>query len=207
MIITSAFEPAGEECGTGYDLSKVCPKCGAGRIQTTPLFLSVGRIPKSKDICRTIGEEIVVSQKLADAIKKAAITGVVLSPVFHAKNKKSTPDWFQLTILAQLVNVVPPTRFGIAPFEEDEKGECRCLPHIVGLNILSQVYIEGGGKISADVSATKQMVWKRMGLLVPSPLIIVSRKVYELFTQLKVKGCKFEVVQESNGHPLPLPRQ
>src|SRR5690349_13577402 len=40
-----AFEPAGEECGTRYDESKACPQCGAGALQTTPLFLDARRIP------------------------------------------------------------------------------------------------------------------------------------------------------------------
>jgi hypothetical protein len=35
------FEPAGEECGTGYDSATACPTGGAGRTSTGPLRLRV----------------------------------------------------------------------------------------------------------------------------------------------------------------------
>ena len=60
----ATFEPAGEECGTQYAESVACPKCKAGARQATPLFLDWRRIPKGKDIARTIAGEIVVSRRL-----------------------------------------------------------------------------------------------------------------------------------------------
>src|SRR5688572_28342510 len=39
------FEPAGEECGTQYDDSRACKKCGAGAPQVSDLLLDGRRIP------------------------------------------------------------------------------------------------------------------------------------------------------------------
>src|SRR5258708_3096138 len=52
--VRAAFEPAGEECGTKYDESTACPKCGAGAVQVSDLFLDLRRAPKTKDIVTTI---------------------------------------------------------------------------------------------------------------------------------------------------------
>jgi len=198
LIITRAFEPSGEECGTEYDLSKACPKCGTGRIQTSPLILEVSKIPKGKDISRTIGEEIVVSRKLADAIQQSAITGVKIRPILNARTKEETRDWFQLILTSRSVNLVPPTRFGTSPFDEDESGEYRCVPHVAGLNILSQLYVESGDWGGRDINGAKQLVGWRAGLLVPAPVMIVSRWFFDLVNCLGIKGCKFEVVQFCN---------
>ncbi|HEY5706536.1 MAG TPA: hypothetical protein VIS96_13270 [Terrimicrobiaceae bacterium] len=59
LKITSLFDPAGEECGTQYDESTACPRCGTGARQASPLFLDVKRIPKTKDISQTIAGEVV----------------------------------------------------------------------------------------------------------------------------------------------------
>jgi len=66
LNITEAFEPAGEECGTQYDETAACPICGAGARQVTPLYLPQERIPRSKDISRTIAGEIVVSRQIQE---------------------------------------------------------------------------------------------------------------------------------------------
>lgn len=83
LSITSAFEPAGEECGTVYDDSQVCPKCGAGWKQASDLVLDLRKAPKSKTIASTIADEIIISQRLAEAMVDARITGVELRQVKH----------------------------------------------------------------------------------------------------------------------------
>jgi hypothetical protein len=83
LMITSTFEPAGEECGTVYDESSVCPYCKVGRKQTTYLFLDYRKIPKNKDIARTIADEWVISQRLAQLFMEHEITGCELRPVRH----------------------------------------------------------------------------------------------------------------------------
>lgn len=82
LSITAAFEPAGEECGTTYDRSTACRVCGVGRRQTSELVLDLRRAPK-KDFARTIGEEWIVSQRVAEMILREQLTGVELWPVRH----------------------------------------------------------------------------------------------------------------------------
>ena len=83
LDITSTFEPAGEICGTLYDKSSVCPYCKVGRKQTTDLFLDLRKMPKNKDIARTIADEWVISQRLAQLFLEHQITGFELRPVRH----------------------------------------------------------------------------------------------------------------------------
>ena len=83
LVITSTFEPAGELCGTIYDDSSVCPYCKVGRKQTSDLFLDLRKLPKGKDIARTIADEWVISQRLAQFFLEHQITGFELRPVRH----------------------------------------------------------------------------------------------------------------------------
>jgi hypothetical protein len=200
---TAVFEPAGEETGTGYDETPACPICGAGRVQTTPLTLDLRRIqpgrdidtqtiPRRKDIARTIADEVVVSSRLAAILRE--YTGVELGPVIDARRKQPSPDWFQLGVSAPPVEVVTPTQYGIDPFDLDEAGEYRCpLGHIAGLNVLSELTIARSSWTGADLVATRQLIGRRVGLLVPSPLYLVSQRLYQRLVAEGIKGFTFEV--------------
>lgn len=83
LRITAAFEPAGEECGTVYDSSTACPDCGAGRRQVSDLVLDLRKIPTNKDIARTIADEWIVNQRLAQLLVDHQVTGFQLRPVRH----------------------------------------------------------------------------------------------------------------------------
>jgi|HubBroStandDraft_6_1064221.scaffolds.fasta_scaffold13759_5 hypothetical protein len=83
LVVTTAFEPAGEECGTRYDESTACPKCGSGAKQASDLWLDLRKLPKGKDIASTIAGEWVVSQHLAELMIDAGLTGFDLRRVRH----------------------------------------------------------------------------------------------------------------------------
>ncbi|MGC8960780.1 MAG: hypothetical protein ACP5OO_13565 [Chloroflexia bacterium] len=91
LLITAVFEPAGEECGTVYDDSTACPICGAGRTQVTSLILDLRKVPKGKDIARTIADEWIVSQRLAEILLDAGMTGFELRPVQHRARYEDEP--------------------------------------------------------------------------------------------------------------------
>jgi hypothetical protein len=91
MRIASAFEPVGEMCGTEYDESSGCPKCGAGAFQTSSLRLDLRRVPKGKEIARTIADEWIVSQHLAELLTDAGLTGFELRPVRHNARYEDDP--------------------------------------------------------------------------------------------------------------------
>ncbi len=82
MFITTAFEPAGEECGTKYNDARACGICGAGAEQTSDLFLDLRKVPR-KEIARTIADEWIVSQRLAEIFTAAKIRGIELHLVRH----------------------------------------------------------------------------------------------------------------------------
>jgi hypothetical protein len=83
LIITSFFEPFGEECGTIYDESTACPLCGAHATQISGLRLDLRKLGFRRDIASTFAGEWVVSQRLASLFSEADISGVDLKPVRH----------------------------------------------------------------------------------------------------------------------------
>jgi hypothetical protein len=195
LLFKSTFEPAGEECGTTYDESTACPRCGAGAKQTSSLFLDVKRIPKSKDVCRTIAGEVVVSRRAAELFARHGITGAELRPVrTTGKSSVESKEWFQLSVQGPEAEISAPTRVGINPFDDDEKGECRCaLGDLIGLNLLSEITIASASRGSADIISTRQFIGIRRGLLRPEQLILISPKLAMLIESEKLKGCGYEV--------------
>jgi hypothetical protein len=91
LIINAAFEPTGEQCGTVYDESRACPYCGAGRRQTSDLVLDLRKVPKTKDIARSIADEWIVSQRLAELLVDNRISGLELRPVRHKARYQDDP--------------------------------------------------------------------------------------------------------------------
>jgi hypothetical protein len=102
LDVTAVLEPSGEECGTVYNESESCPYCfyskltliqgrrikqesycGVGGKQISDLILDVRKIPKGKEIARSIANEYVVSQRLAELLFDAKMTGFELRPVRH----------------------------------------------------------------------------------------------------------------------------
>jgi len=91
LTVSAVFEPAGEECGTEYDETKACATCGVGAIQVGGLRLDLRKVPKRADIARTIANEIIVSQRFAEQMIDAGLTGFELSPVRHKARYEDDP--------------------------------------------------------------------------------------------------------------------
>src|SRR4051812_14197632 len=82
--IKGAFEPAGEELSREvYDDRDACPLCGTPRRQTRDLTLDLRRVPKRGGFARTIADEWIVDQQVADLLVDESVTGVALRPVRH----------------------------------------------------------------------------------------------------------------------------
>jgi len=195
LNVTSTFEPAGEECGTKYDESTACSQCGAGAKQTTSLFLPEKRIPKSKDVSKTIAGEIVVSRRVVELFARHGIIGTEFSPIrSNPSSSAESKDWFQLTLPKADAEISVPTRVGINPFDDDKKGECRCtLGDLIGLTPLSEVTIKSASRGDADIICSRQFVGTRRGLLRPRRIILISPKVWRLIESEKLKGVEVEV--------------
>ncbi|MGO9768276.1 MAG: hypothetical protein ACLPSW_01755 [Roseiarcus sp.] len=254
----TAFEPAGEVCGTNYDETSACPKCGAGAVQTNDLRLDFRKIPRGKDIAVTIANELIISQRLAELLTDAGATGFSLRPTRHKARyeddsvdlsktpsghhlleqarsldltpttggfwvwlnrpeqrllvdksrqenaemkmrrsvtaNKQWPVWHQFIVDSTPVHFSTQTRFGNKPFDEDEEGKNRCpLGHVLGLNILSELYIKKSDWDGSDFVRTVEFVGTRRGLLRPRNFMLASPKVRNLFLENKIKGAEFEV--------------
>ena len=194
----ATFEPVGESCGTEYDDAAACKHCGAHASQLTELRLDTSRLPRGRDIAKTIAySEVVVSARLAEAFQKHGLTGARFLPIRGRGGRKAIDSWFQLAVDSRPLGVAPQTRFGVAPFDEDEKGEYRCPKgHVLGLNLLSEVWVKRKDWDGADVCATKQWVGMRSrngGVFRPHPLLLISQRMRRLLDDLKAKGHQLEV--------------
>lgn len=195
LKITAVFEPAGEMCGTRYDDTSGCERCGAGATQVGPLILDVRRIPKRKPLAKTIAGEIVVPQRVADLFNKHGVTGARFHPVraTGAKNLQLT-GWCQLVVGSSDAEITTPTRVGDDPFDENVDSSCRCSRgEVLGLNLLSEVSVRSSTVTEHDIIASRQFVGTRRGLLRPERIILVSQKIRRLIASEGLKGCEIEV--------------
>jgi hypothetical protein len=185
------FEPTGEDCGTMYDETKACPKCGFGARQVGPLHLDLERIPK-RGIARTLGGEIVVSARLAEQMEAEGLRGYELGPVV-SRQGKPTPDWYQLLLPDYLVELASQTQVG-ADFFVPEPDEARCPEgHVVGFDVLSELYVQSSSVGEVDWFCTRQAVGPRMGPYRPLPLTLISQRMYRFLVARKVKRFDVEV--------------
>jgi hypothetical protein len=200
LTIDKVFEPCGEECGTDYDETKACAICGVGGEQTSALILNTKKIPHNADFARSIANELVVSEKVADAINRNHLTGAVLRPVRHAgKRLNSLPNWYHLIITSRRVPIAVPTRGGIDPFNDDKEGKFKCpLGHVAGLNLLSQLWLKRNDFDGSDITATVESFGIRKGLLRPAPALVISPRAREVFLNAALTGWKCEVAHLVN---------
>lgn len=229
-----------------------------GAKQVSDLFLDLRKIPKGKDLARMLADEYVISQRLAEVLSDAKITGFKLGAVRHraffdddpmrlelleagrqllsqaerpgiSKNswgfdvwlnraeqrdlvqqawqenrerlqkrelggRRNFSTWYQLLITSVPVSVVPPTKFGLEPFDEDFEGKYRCpFGHVAGLGVLSEVTLSRASWDGSDLAVTKEMVGVRGGVGRPHPILLASRKLRRLLTDHSVRGFEAEV--------------
>jgi hypothetical protein len=194
MNVRAVFEPTGEECGTTYDESTACKRCGAGADQTSGLILDTRRIPKGKDIARTIGGEIVVSRRFADAFRKKGLQGAAFQPVLHRGRGSLEPsEWSQLVVTSNPVKLSTRTVTGNTPFDLDEQNEHRCPKgHTAGLTWLSELFVLRSNHDGGDLIHTEKMFGLRRGYLRPRPQLLISQKLRRVLVDMKAKGFELE---------------
>jgi hypothetical protein len=195
---SAIVEPVGESCGTEYDDAAACPHCGGGAPQLTELRLDTRKLPRGKDIARTYADvEVVVSARLVEAFQKQGLTGARFLPIRGRGGRNAIDSWFQIAVESRPLGVAPRTRVGINLFDADETGKYRCPEgHVLGLNLLSELFVEREDWDGADVCATKQWVGMRSrdgGVFRPHPLLLISQRMRGLLTELKAKGHQLEV--------------
>jgi hypothetical protein len=117
LDIDSRVRPTGEECGTQYSDLDMCPFCGAGRMQVSPLRLRIPKVPRRAEIAQSWGREIIVSARVVRLLIDSHITGFGLGPVQRSKKGEEeaftfmqTPSGKQLLFAALQAGIEYPSR-------------------------------------------------------------------------------------------------
>jgi len=189
LKIKAVFEPTGEECGTLYDESAACKICGANRKQLSPLILKKGTIPK-KDIARTIGGEVVVSEKFVNAVRQRNLKGLELNPINVEKYYQLTTDKEIELSINTIVGINP---FDLSTSSEGEIYKCT-KGDTIGLNLLSEPYVTDCPSIKElDFFASRQKIGVKRGLLRPEPIYLCSPAFRQMVEQEKLSGFEFDI--------------
>ena len=192
LTITSHFEPSGEECGTIYET--LCEHCNLGR-QASDLILDLRRVPQHKDISETIAwVEWVVSSKFVRMFTENKLTGAEFRSIFEFKNPtKQSKDWHQLQVTGDAGGLAENTRLGRDPFSPSQVS-WRCpLGHSVVTAFLSEVYLQKNAWDGSDIALTSALFGQGRNLLRPTPLIIISQRMYRAMQEAELKGFSVEV--------------
>ena len=192
LNIRPHFEPAGDECGTIYET--LCPHCNLG-LQMSELILDLRHVPLHKDIARTIAlVEWVVSSKFVHAFVEKGLSGAEFRSVFDFKNPmRSSQQWHQLQVVGKAGAIAEETLVGRDPFSPSEI-DWRCpLGHSVAAQILSEVYLRRDAWDGSDIAVTSSLFGQGRNLLRPTPLVIISQRMYRVLQEAELKGYTVEV--------------
>lgn len=192
LTIPTHFEPAGEECGTIYET--LCCHCNWGR-QLSDLILDLRRIPRHKDISESIAwVEWVVSSKFGRTFMNNKLVGAEFLPIFEFKNPtRQSKDWHQLQVSGRAGKLAENTKLGRDPFSPAEVS-WRCpLGHSVAAQFLSEVYLLRKTWQGSDIAITNALFGQGRNLLRPTPLIMISQRMYRALDAAKLTGLVYEV--------------
>jgi hypothetical protein len=192
LMISSHFEPSGEECGTIY--KTLCDHCNWGR-QVSDLILDLRRVPQHKDISQTIAwVERVVSSKFVHTLTDNELVGAEFGPVFEFRNPtKRSKEWYQLRVTGRAGALAEATELGSDAFSPSRVG-WRCpLGHSVAAEFLSEVHLHRDAWDRSDIAVTSALFGQGRNLLRPTPLIIISQRMYRVLQAAELKGFSYEV--------------
>ena len=192
LTIASHFEPSGEECGTIYET--LCNHCNWGH-QVSDLVLDLRRVPQHKDVSETIAwVEWVVSSKFVRTFTKNKLTGAEFCPIFEFKNPTmQSKDRYQLKVTGKAGGLAEITRLGRDPFSPSQVSWQCPLGHSVVTEFLSEIYLQRSAWDGSDIAVTEALFGQGRNLLRPTPLIIISQRMYRALHEAGLKGISVEV--------------
>jgi hypothetical protein len=195
----------GEDELGDYDESNACRLCGAGGDLRSPFVLQKARTYRGRrfNVARTLDGELIFSSKVVDLLKANGITGCAWDPVrVLARNDTKESDYFRLIVTGGPLDVVPPSSFGIDPFDPDVEGKYRCrLGHVYGLVLLSEVHFVVAPDRASDFMHSVGFVGHREGVLRLSRLVVVSARLARLLETVK-PDVRFEVAHRVGAERL-----
>jgi hypothetical protein len=192
LMIHSHFEPCGEECGTIYET--LCDKCNWGR-QLSDLALDLRGVPQQKDMHETIARtEWIVSSKFVQLFVENDLTGAEFKPILDFKNPTTkSSEWYQLWITGGIGKLDEKTKLGRDPFN-DSAVSWRCpRGHSVVTQFLSETYFCREAWDGSDIAVTSDLFGQGQNLVRPTPLIIISQRLFRVIEKAGLKGFSCEV--------------
>lgn len=143
---------------------------------------------RGKDIFTSMNgnNEIIVSDKIKTLIEELNLTGVEFYPAYHYNNrlKNDFPVWHMA-----VTNKLPPMDESV-PLRIDD-GYCSVCKkhHVLPLSYLR--YSTSALDNACDFNISCESFGNGW---YGSPRLIISRRVYEMLKNNKIKGCRFEIV-------------
>lgn len=169
--------------------------------QTSPLYLDTRKLSKKLDIQKTFTDELIISIRLKKLLEKNNISGWKTEPVYRPKKitwngdvvnvDASTSDlseeWFQLVVSARAPKMDKITKFGdqSLSFKKAKStipvNDCNL---VLGIQHGSWPHFDRAKFPGSDFVCSAEMQVSAHS----SPMILISRKLYELLEKNKIKG-------------------
>ena len=201
------IESGGPEFGTVYADSKGCARCGTGAVQMSPLMIAMAGLPKRGHICETCRGQVLVSEKLADAMRADGVSGVDLRQTLFYRNNEPLP-WWQIIPTHTMPRMSRHTK-GIVRDIRSGWG-CPVCGRDMFANTMKEPTHITYDRHDADPSTLPDVVqtWECSGRSVlrddperqlirgfAQPWILVKPRIMKLLRRLKVRGAVFEPVR------------
>jgi hypothetical protein len=187
--------PGYNDTSVSYDESTACPMCHSDGHQIRQLEINLEQ-KKTTDFLRLFSGELVFSDRAVEVFSKAQVTGISFCDVLKTgRNRaKIRTGWQQMLIASSSAEISTQTEVGSHPFGEARIESYGCKDqHIIGLNLISEVYVERSTWNKSDVVATSKHIGVRVGLFRPARIVLCSPKFREVVLKNEIKGCSFEV--------------
>jgi len=84
---------------------------------------------------------------------------------------------------------------GKDPFSPSQIGWCCPQGHSVGTRFLSEIFLQREQWDGSDIAITENLFGQGRNLLRPTPLIVISQRLYRLLDENNVKGFSCEIVR------------
>lgn len=203
LVERKEIDPFGPSHGTEYDRSTGCPRCGCGATQISPFYAPAKSFPKTGLICAS-STETFIADKLADALRRAEVTGVELRQAQSAREREALP-WWQIMPRVVLPKMSPATK-GIT--RGSKPPPCPVCMRDGHYNTMKEPESIVYDKQLVDPETLPDIVasWecfaasylgspRNPNIRFANPAILIKPSVFDIFHKLKVKHARFEPVR------------
>ena len=185
-------QPEDDYESVSYDSSTKCDKCGQGALQNRPFLLKSRPSFSKNDILSMFWTyEFLVTARFREVVEDAGLTGAEFWPLLkYSKGGSSRQihEAYQLHVTNELPPMSVNTQFEAVEFPSGAE-ECQCGK--LGRNLKGEPMIFKYGALSDAKDFNKTHEWLGGGYGT-TQWKVVSREVYRLFSEGKIRGAVFE---------------